>query len=113
MARIEVEYKIYRGPSKLDLMLSLFDTELGQRTVKFHAGHTTYLEHMREYSTFSDWYPVQIVSARRCNPIATIWELEGIAEVWSKDTRVSIRYLSDTREGQMKFHHDEPQTPTG
>lgn len=95
MTRKNEEFAIDNGPSKLDLMLSLFDTDMGARTVSF-------LMAKRENQLgFS--YDVQITSARRRHPTATIWEIEGITETQGGKKRVSIYYLSDTREGRMRI----------
>ncbi|MEK7114854.1 MAG: hypothetical protein AAB847_00630 [Patescibacteria group bacterium] len=110
MARQDTEFTIDQGPSKHDLMLSLFDTEMGARIVKFRRAHDEEGEH-------GFWiYDVQIVSARRRDPGATIWEIEGITNAQGERMRVSIYYLSDTREGRMKFEeklrtHSIMETP--
>lgn len=99
MARQEKEIAINKGPSKLDLMLSLFDTDMGKRIVKFYQKRYGGGQH-------GFWiYDVQIISARRRNPGATIWEIEGITDAQGEETRVSIYYLSDTREGTMWFEN--------
>ncbi|PIT92122.1 MAG: hypothetical protein COU08_04700 [Candidatus Harrisonbacteria bacterium CG10_big_fil_rev_8_21_14_0_10_42_17] len=50
------------------------------------------------------------LSARRRNPAGTIWEIEGIVETpkdyKQESVRVSIYYLSDTREGRMRFEEE-------
>jgi len=93
----DVEFAIEQGPSKFDLMLSLFDTDRGKRTVRFRIGRVpaAYEEEA--------WYEVQITSARRRHPSAKIWEMEGIVETGEGEKRVSIYYTSDTREGRMRF----------
>lgn len=100
MTRKNEEFAIDNGPSKLDLMLSLFDTDMGKRTVKFHTPEWVHTHDAYEFT-------VQITSARRRNPAATIWEIEGIVETpkdyKEESVRVSIYYLSDTREGHMRF----------
>ena len=100
MAQESREYVIDRGPSKLDLMLSLFDTDMGVRMVTFHISEWVYTHATCELG-------VKIVSARRRNPTATIWEIEGIVDTpknnKGESVRVSIYYLSDTRKGQMRF----------
>lgn len=100
MTRKNEEFAIDNGPSKLDLMLSLFDTDMGKRTVKFHTPEWVHTHDAYELT-------VQITSARRRNPAATIWEIEGIVETpkdyKNESIRVSIYYLSDTREGRMRF----------
>lgn len=97
------EFVIDNGPSKLDLMLSLFDTDMGKRTVKFHTPQWVHTHDAYEFT-------VQITSARRRNPAATIWEIEGIVETpkdyKNESVRVSIYYLSDTREGRMRFEEE-------
>ena len=97
------EYVIDGGPSKLDLMLSLFDTDMGKRMVKFHTPEWVHTHDAYEFT-------VQITSARRRNPAATIWEIEGIVETpkdyKQESVRVSIYYLSDTREGRMRFEEE-------
>ncbi|MFY9492953.1 MAG: hypothetical protein WAP55_00490 [Minisyncoccia bacterium] len=95
MARQDAEFVIDQGPSKLDLMLSLFDTDMGARTVSFL---TTKGENQPGFS-----YDVQIISARRRHPSAKIWDIEGITETQGGKKRVSIYYLSDTREGRMRI----------
>lgn len=96
MARSNTEFGIDRGPSKLDLMLSLFDTDMGKRTVTFHTPE--WIPNLDAYE-----FTVQIVSARRRNSAATIWEIEGIIELQGEKKRVSICYLSDTSEGRMRI----------
>ena len=96
MTRKNEEFAIDNGPSKHDLMLSLFDTEMGARVVKFRIGD----------GQPGFWYDIQIVSARRRNPGATIWEIEGITETQGGKKRVSIYYLSDTREGRMRIEEE-------
>ncbi len=97
MARQDAELTIDHGPSKLDLMLSLFDTDMGVRTVGFNVGGQFVQDDML------GWYEVQIISARRRHPSATIWEIEGIVETKRGKERVSIYYQSDTRKGRMRF----------
>ena len=105
--RKEETHLVDGGPSKLDLMLALFDTELGERTVEFHTP---------DYIHTHDAYDitVKIISARRRHPTATIWEIEGIVvepkDYKNESVRVSIRYLSDTRKGEMRFE-EELRTP--
>ena len=74
MARQNAEFAIDQGPSKLDLMLSLFDTEMGARTVKFRVSGQLIQD------VTLGWYDVQIISARRRHPSAKIWEIEGLTE---------------------------------
>lgn len=100
MARQNAEFAIDQGPSKLDLMLSLFDTEMGVRTLRFR---------LAEGQWAGNWYDVQIISARRRHPSAKIWDIEGIAGTQGGKERVSIYYLSDTREGRMRIE-DELRT---
>ena len=99
MARQNEEFGIDNGPSKLDLILSLFDTDMGARVVRFQVGDI--------YTTMpgrkTNWLEVQITSARRRNTAANIWDIEGIADAQGGKKRVSIYYLSDTREGRMRF----------
>ncbi len=93
MARRNEEFVVDQGPSKLDLMLSLFDTDMGARTVRFRAsGQLTF-----------GWYDVQIISVRRRHPSAKIWDIEGIVKTHRGKERVSIYYFSDTRGGSMRF----------
>lgn len=100
MARQNEEIAIDKGPSKLDLMLSLFDTDMGKRVVNFY-------QKRDEGGQHGFWiYDVQIISAKRRNPAATIWEIEGITDTQGEKTRVSIYYLSDTREGRMRFEEE-------
>ena len=103
MTRKNEEFAIDNGPSKLDLMLSLFDTDMGNRTLKFHTPEWVQTHDAYEFT-------VQITSARRRNPAATIWEIEGIVETpkdyKEENVRVSIYYLSDTREGRMRFEEE-------
>lgn len=103
MTRKNEEFAIDNGPSKLDLMLSLFDTDMGKRTVKFHTP-----EWVHSHDAYG--FTVQITSARRRNPAATIWEIEGIVETpkdyKNESVRVSIYYLSDTREGRIRFEEE-------
>ncbi len=94
------EFAIDQGPSKLDLMLSLFDTEMGVRTVSFRLAEGTWA---------GNWYDVQIISARRRHPSAKIWDIEGIAGTQGGKERVSIYYRSDTRDGRMRIE-DELRT---
>lgn len=101
MARQNAEFAIAQGPSKLDLMLSLFDTDMGARTVSFLMAKG---ENQPGFS-----YNIQIISARRRHPSAKIWDIEGITETQSGKKRVSIYYLSDTREGRMRIE-DELRT---
>ncbi|MCR4334137.1 MAG: hypothetical protein NUV47_00155 [Patescibacteria group bacterium] len=93
------EFVINNGPSKIDLMFSLFDTDMGKRMLEFH---TPQWVHTHDANDFK----VQITSARRRNPAATIWEIEGITDAQGGKTRVSIYYLSDTREGRMRFEEE-------
>jgi len=97
MTRQNKEFDVDRGPSKHELMLSLFDTEMGMRTIRFRLAGG------------DNWYDVQITSARRRHPTATIWGLEGITKTHAGKKRVSIYYLSDTRKGRMRFE-DELRT---
>ena len=100
MTRKNEESGIHNGPPKLDLMRSLTDTDMGKRIVKFYQKRDAEGKH-------GFWiYDVQITSARRRNPAANIWEIEGITDAEGGKTRVSIYYLSDTREGRMKFEED-------
>ena len=103
MTRKNEEFAIDNGPSKLDLMLSLFDTDTGKRMVKFHTPEWVHTHDAYEFT-------VQITSARRRNPAATIWEIEGIVETpkdyKNESVRVSIYYLSDTREGRVRFEEE-------
>ena len=105
MARQNEEFAIDQGPSKMDLMLSLFDTDMGARTVRFQIGSIYTTMPGRE----TNWLDVQIISARRRHPSAKIWDIEGIVETPDGKKRVSIYYLSDTREGKMWFE-DKLQT---
>ncbi|MEK7659638.1 MAG: hypothetical protein AAB343_00345 [Patescibacteria group bacterium] len=98
MARQNVEFAIVQGPSKLDLMLSLFDTNMGVRTVSFL---TAKGENQPGFS-----YNVHIISVRRGHPSAKIWEIEGLTETQNGKKRVLIYYLSDTREGHMRIEEN-------
>lgn len=98
MAHQSTEFAIDQGPSKLDLMLSLFDTDMGARTVRFRLVREIGGEGQPGF-----WYDIQIISARRRHPSATIWDIEGITETHGGKKRVSIYYLSDTREGRMRI----------
>jgi hypothetical protein len=100
MARWNGELAIDNGPSKLDLMLSLFDTDMGPRVLKFYKARDEGRQH-------GLWiFDVQIVSARRRNPAANIWEIEGITDANDGEDRVSIYYTSDTRKGRMRFEEE-------
>jgi len=105
MAHQKATLKIDQGPSKLDLMLSVFDTDMGPREIKFRVSGQ--LEHHPDPSDIPGWcsseYSIQLVSARRRHPTATIWELEGFVKTPSGKKRVAIYYLSDTRTGRMRF----------
>lgn len=94
MTRLE----IIGGPSKLNLMLSLFDTDMGQRTVIFRTAHNL------------DNAVVRVNSARRRNPEATSWDIEGTVNFLSgrkgKWIQVAICYYSDTRTGLMTIFND-------
>jgi len=92
MAYPEEKLEIIQGPSKLDLMLSLFDTDMGIRIVQFQ---------IKDLQT--GWLDVQVISARRRHPSAKIWDIEGFIETRNDTKRVSIYYLSDTREGYVRF----------
>jgi len=96
--------RIDKGPSKLDLMLALFDTDFGVRTVKFRV-----LDGPCVNDPELGWYDVQIISARRRHRSAAIWDIEGIFETRLAKQRVSIYYLSDTREGSIRFE-GKPRT---
>lgn len=98
MARQNAEVAIDNGPSKLDLMLSLFDTDRGVRTVRFHLVRLILGKDQPDF-----WYDIQIISARRRHPNAKIWDIEGSVETQSGKKRVSIYYKSDTREGRMRI----------
>ena len=109
------EFVIDNGPSKLDLMLSLFDTDMGARTVKFH---TPEWVHTHDAHAFS----VKIDSVRRRVLAANIWDIEGIVDTpkdyKGESVRVSLYYNSDTREGQMRFEDElltqgVMETPSG
>ena len=100
MTRKNEEFAIDNGPSKLDLMLSLFDTDMGKRIVKFYQKRDAEGKHGFYI------YDVQITSARRRNPAANIWEIEGITDAQGGKTRVSVYYLSDTREGTLRFEEE-------
>ena len=104
MARQNAEYAIDQGPSKLDLMLSLFDTEMGARIVRFHLVSEIGGEDQPGFR-----YDIQIISAKRRHSNANIWDIEGITETHGGRKRVSIYYLSDTREGRMRIE-DELRT---
>ncbi len=93
------ESEIIQGPSKMDLMLSLFDTDLALREVAFTTGEKNSSGTVFHGPT----YRIQITSARRRNPAANTWEIEGITDAQGGKMRVSIYYLSDTREGRMRF----------
>lgn len=106
MTRKNEEFAIDKGPSKLDLMLSLFDTEMGARVVRFRVGDIYNTGLHRK----ADWLEIEIVYARRRDPAASIWEMRGIVRnlkghekeiVWA-----SIYYHSDTREGRMRFEEE-------
>lgn len=103
MTQQDKEFVIDGGPSKLDLMLSLFDTDMGARLVKFHTP---------EWVGTHDAYELEIHihSARRRNAAANIWEIEGFVEspkdYKNETVRVSIYYLSDTREGTIRFEEE-------
>ena len=98
MTRKNEEFAIDNGPSKLELMLSLFDTDMGARNVSFLMAKG---ENQPGFS-----YDVQIVSARRRHPSAKIWDIEGITQTQGGKKRVSIYYLSDTREGRMRIEEE-------
>ncbi len=99
MVRQNAEFTIDQGPSKLDLMLALFDTDLGERTVRFQIGSICKIDPARK----TNWLEVRIISARRRHPSAKIWDITGITESRGRKERVSIYYLSDTREGRLRF----------
>ncbi|MEK7516079.1 MAG: hypothetical protein AAB562_00620 [Patescibacteria group bacterium] len=101
MARQNAEFAIDQGPSKLDLMLSLFDTDMGARTVRFRLVREIGGEDQPGF-----WYDIQIISVRRRHPSAKIWDIEGITETQGGKKRVSIYYLSDTREGRMRIEEE-------
>jgi len=88
---LEITY----GPSKLDLILSLFDTGMGMRTVKFHINGL-----IKDVSQF---YDVQVISARRQDSGATFWKIEGVIEVQNNKERVLIEYSSIFREGKVRI----------
>ena len=79
---------------------------MAKRMVKFHTPEWVHAHDAYELC-------VRIVSARRRNAAATIWEIEGVVET-PKDYKeenvpVFIYYLSDTREGRLRFEK-EPRT---
>lgn len=101
MARQNAEFAIDQGPSKLDLMLSLFDTDMGARIVRFRL-----VQEIKGEDQPSFWYDVQIISAKRRHSNAKIWDIEGIIQTQRGKERVSIYYLSDTREGCMRIEYE-------
>lgn len=102
MAHQNEKYEIDKGPSKLDIMLALFDTYMGVRTLQFLIGSVYKTDPTRK----TEWLGIQIISARRHNATATIWEIEGIVNLPNNRKRVSIYYLSDMREGFMRFEDE-------
>lgn len=99
MTRNRTVFIIRGGPSKHSLMLSLFDTDMGMRMVKFHLPEWDHTYDTHDVS-------VTIISAKRLNLNATSWDLEGIAETpnnYRVSARVFIRYFSDIREGSLMF----------
>lgn len=109
------EFAINQGPSKLDLMLALFDTDMGTRTVRFQFQLVELVKGAR--AEWAEWYDVQIISARRRHPSATVWDIEGTTEIQGGEKRISIYYLSDTRKGRMAIEgelrtHDVMEMPS-
>lgn len=98
MARQNEEFAIDQGPSKLDLMLALFDTDMGTRIVRFQIGNYTPTPGKE-----TNWLDVNILSVRRQHPNAKIWKIKGIIRTYRAYKRVSIYYLSDTRKGKIWF----------
>lgn len=100
MAQKNQQLVIDNGPSKLDLMLSLFDTKMGVRTAEFHTPER--IVNKDEYD-----FKVLIVSVRRLTHDANHWEIEGYIKDSNMKgalaTQVLIHYLSDTREGVMRL----------
>ena len=101
MARQNAEFAIDQGPSKLDLMLALFDDDMGTRTVRFRIGSS--------YATRPErktwWVDVRISTVQKVlTNSTTIWNLSGfMADEHEEQKRVSIYYLSDRREGRMRI----------
>jgi hypothetical protein len=95
------EFVIDSGPSKLDLMLSLFDNDMGERTVGFRVGSNPTIGPKGK----TRWAEVRISRAQRVLTNNTsIWELSGFTtDERGEIKQVSIYYLSDRREGMMRF----------
>ena len=99
MAHQDEMLVIGHGPSKLDLMLSLFDTDMGVRAVRFQVAKYDCDFNLNR----AEWLDVRIISARRRHPSAKFWALEGIVQTHSGEKRVSIYYTTDTRKGFVYF----------
>ena len=99
MVHQNAEFAIDQGPSKLDLMLALFDTDLGERIVRFQIVSIYKVDPARK----TNWLEVRVISARRRHPSAKIWDITGITESRGRKEQVSIYYLGDTREGRLRF----------
>ena len=84
-------FDLDNGPSKFDIMLSHYDTNMGIRKVSFRNADT------------GKSIEVAITTATRCDSSATIWSLVGVVATHEGIKRVIIYYLSDTRSGRMRF----------
>jgi len=93
------EFDVDRGPSKFVMMLAVLDTDMGERTVRFRV---VYLG--RDF-----WYDTQIVSAKRQDGKAELWDLRGFVITQDGRKPVSIFYNSTLRAGRMRLE-DEAST---
>lgn len=80
--------EIDHGPSKLELMLSLFDTSRGPLVVTFH-------------TTDGGSHKMWITSAKQTSYDAKQWLLEGT--MYDSGETVAICYSSDTCKGYLQF----------
>ncbi len=88
------EYEVFRGPSWANLMLAVFDTQLGVRPVEF--GIVRALER-----GLPDEVVVHLDCAKRLNSEADEWLLTGTLTDQPSSQPVSILYFSRTQYGRM------------
>lgn len=104
MTRKNEEFAIVNGPSKLDLMLSLFDNDMGERTVQFSVGSNPTTGPKGK----TNQVEVRISTVQKVLTNSTnIWNLSGFTtDEHGELKRVSIYYMSDRREGVMRFEEE-------
>ena len=91
---------IDNGPNKLDLMLSLWDTEVAMREVNFAL---SIWHGSEEVGLF--FLQVQITSIRRDDDAATLFTFEGTCNYSHVAAKASGQYSVKTRKGTLTITH--------